>query len=1275
MNQNLYDDLVVLREKLKEKAAKTKKVFNCSDGILEQIATLCPKKISDFESISGVGTAFIENYAQYFIQVVKADTETDDSIKLNKKGISILQNYEKKLINLNKRNHLLYCPKLYNNFGVDLSNATNDIRNIILSSGRTATVAKAEDQNYKTIISLLRSNNRNLREKGQNNLFIAYPFVKGKFADEDFTIRAPLALFPIKGERSTTGVKLTLDREREVLYNTTLILANFKFKKMNKEIPEATVEDTSKETFIKSLLEFYKNNKLFISPLHPDEDSDSIIPFENYTADTFPEFSKGEFVLEKSAVLGIFPITSSSIQKDFQQIVENKKINVLLDDLLGNKDYEAFDWNKPQDISEKEISYINNLDAAQENVIAALGKTDELVVQGPPGTGKSQTITSLISDYAIKEKSVLLVSEKKTALDVVYSRLGNLSKYALLLDDVNDKVSFYSQLEAMINLEQTPAIQEEKLESLESKIDEHFDSFKNIEKTLFTPDEFGIEPYKLYLVSDVQEILKKENLRKNRKFSELLGECYKNFTYADVINSKNFYKRNDNLSKTEKFLKFQRDYFWLQHTKSNLTDFDLQNAMIDIEEILGDSDSRAAQKFLKKLFSKNLPKKELVEFINRYFEFKENQKSTSKKVRKYLYKNPQLLSQSFDFYEDYWKLNHFYDQIEDPTKDYYLAAEKLLKECDKISVAIDELASFICAKHLIDLEAANRDVFGTLSDSENILESIDTLIGKKRMIDKKKMEQILSNQIVMLSQSKRRSEILKAVEAKRKWTVNRFINKFNFELFHSIKIWLLTPEVVSEIIPMEPGFFDLVVFDEASQMFVEKGIPSILRGKKVVIAGDQKQLRPSNLFNGRFQLDEDQVQTEASNNNSENSDENSFDEMALSIASDEDSLLDLARFKYNKVMLNFHYRSAYEELIAFSNFAFYDGKLYVSPNTIKPTMPPIEVHKMENAVWTNRANQDEAECTVQLIKRIFKERKHNETIGVITFNTNQRDAIDDLLDKECEKDPDFASIYSTEILRKKDGEDIGLFVKNIETVQGDERDIIIFSMGYAKNKDGKFIQNFGWLNQIGGENRLNVAVSRAKKKIHIVVSFDPSDLKTDGLKNKGPAILKNYLNYAFAVNEGNKDKQKRILDELVLNNRLAQKEETAAISKEMVLVDENFELNKTPEKTVEEGQYRFQLEMEKFLSDHGYSFDRNVGIGGYVIDYAIIDNNEYILGIECDSHLYSNPSTVRERDYYRQKYLESRGWKIYRMWSILWKKNPEKAGKALLEEIERNLKD
>ena len=216
--------------------------------------------------------------------------------------------------------------------------------------------------------------------------------------------------------------------------------------------------------------------------------------------------------------------------------------------------------------------------------------------------------------------------------------------------------------------------------------------------------------------------------------------------------------------------------------------------------------------------------------------------------------------------------------------------------------------------------------------------------------------------------------------------------------------------------------------------------------------------------------------------------------------------------------------------------------------------------------------------------------------------------------------------------RRDNGQDIGLFVKNIENVQGDERDVILFSTGYAKNSQGKLIRNFGWLNAYGGENRLNVAISRAKKHIHIITSLFPDDLIVDDMKNRGPKLLREYLRYAYAVNENNRIKQEQIL---------------CSLSDDVA-----------PNGTITFDS-PFEEEVYDALKKAGYTIDTQVGVGGYRIDMAIMKDGKYVLGIECDGAQYHRGDAVRTRDYHRQKYLESRGWKIHRIWSTSWWRNKQ----------------
>jgi superfamily I DNA and/or RNA helicase len=309
------------------------------------------------------------------------------------------------------------------------------------------------------------------------------------------------------------------------------------------------------------------------------------------------------------------------------------------------------------------------------------------------------------------------------------------------------------------------------------------------------------------------------------------------------------------------------------------------------------------------------------------------------------------------------------------------------------------------------------------------------------------------------------------------WSVRRAIENFTDELFDLIPCWLASPETVSAIFPLQSDTFDLVIFDEASQCYIEHGLPAALRGKQVIIAGDSQQLQPSDLYQVRYE------------------DERGEDEPLLEI----DSLLDVASQYLPQTQLREHYRSKSLDLIAFSNKHFYKDKLNLLPyyQYINNQNPSISYIKTDGT-WENNQNKIEAQKVLEIVKGIDT----TLSIGVVTFNYKQAELIDNLLRNELE---------FQENIR----------VKNIENIQGDEFDVVIFSIGYAPNKNEKLLMNFGTLNQQGGKNRLNVAVTRARSKIYVVVSILPQQLNVENSLNSGPKLLRDYLQYALEVSEGN----------------------------------------------------------------------------------------------------------------------------------------------------------
>jgi len=1236
-NEELYVALIEKREKLRNEgkniAGRRPRV--CTDEACVEMVRLRPQKISDFGMISGIGDTFIEKYAQAFLDVINdynlRDGTKVKSISMNESVERALHELEKKLVNISRGNRLLYMPKITSGkegFDLFLSSHRNDPLPAIFSR-RKVTIAtpgmrgpdnKKADY-YSRLTQLHRNINRIVREKGQNDLYVGYPFVEGCLPGEKFNVRAPLVLFPVTLNRTSESIEMSIDESRDVVYNTTLILAYFKFNRMSKALPENVLDDVKKDSFLATVVDYYKGIGFDIQY---DRENTGLTRFENYLADEFPKYQVGELHLTVNAVVGRFPTYSNSIQKDFDKIVGGQMVNPLLDELLVNMEsdngssMDAYVSTKP--VEEGELTYINDLNSAQEEVIARIKRSDRLVIQGPPGTGKSQTITNIIADFANDGKTVLMVSEKKAALDVVYSRLGRLSKYTMLIDDVNNKELFFKQMDSMIHL--TPPESRFNVTSMDKskEIESKFEDLDYIARKLYQPYEFGVDPYWLYVSNKRFDPTDKYQLDKYSAFNDIFRTRLLDCKYSELCAIHDKFRRSTSVINMNDCLDMRSQHPWMMDVKPDLNEYEVELAKTDMSALKDEIGKWRNSGFFSKILGKGKMKRRIEEVFEKYW----TRYRCTDIVGTYIEMDEYL--RGLEYYDDFTTVNNAYEALDRNEVTYVDTMYDLTKEeVTSPNLVNDELFNFILLQHIQKFETENKTLLKEISMFDSIGNDLGDAMSLKRDISRNEIECRLAGYLTSITESKRYSEMLRVTELKRKWTVNKFIDKFDFELFKGIKVWLLTPDVVSEIIPMQPGLFDLVIFDEASQMFIEKGIPSIMRAKKVIIAGDHKQLRPSKLGAGRIGMDEDDAEDED-----------------IPIYEEANSLLDVARFKYPNVMLNYHYRSKYEELISFSNHAFYKGRLYVSPNIDDDIEPPIKVHKLSNGKWSDRSNRAEAMKVVELIAEILKTRKEEETIGVITFNSTQMDLIDSLLEDRCTVDPEFASAYYAELKRKENGEDIGLFVKNIENVQGDERDIIIFSIGYAKGDNGKLVRNFGWLNQSGGENRLNVAISRAKKRIHIVTSFEPSELNVDDMKNEGPKLLKQYLRYCFAVSSK---------DVTSVRNILASMND----------MDDN--------PSYAELDDAFTDRVYDALVKYGFDVERNVGIGGYCLDLAIRRGGKYVLGLECDGKLYHSNMTTRERDFHRRKYLESRGWNIYRVWSPNWWRNPsaevERIAKAI----------
>lgn len=442
-------------------------------------------------------------------------------------------------------------------------------------------------------------------------------------------------------------------------------------------------------------------------------------------------------------------------------------------------------------------------------------------------------------------------------------------------------------------------------------------------------------------------------------------------------------------------------------------------------------------------------------------------------------------------------------------------------------------------------------------------------------------------------------------------------------LFNSIPTLILTlkpclmmsPLSVSIFLDSEKYLFDTVIFDEASQIKTEDAIGAIIRGKQVIIVGDNKQLPPTNFFSSSI---------------SEAEEFEEFDDIGAY-----ESILDEANLLPEKTLL-WHYRSKYESLIAFSNSKFYGNRLITFPsNSENAKNSGVEFFYVENGRYDRggrKGNVIEAKKVADLVFEHFRNNPER-SLGVIAFGEIQQYAIENEINKKRIEDPSLEEFFI------EDKEE-AFFVKNLENVQGDERDTIIFSIGYAKDNEEKLNMNFGPLSRIGGERRLNVAISRAKYNIKLVSSILSNDIDIERINTEGPKLLKKYIQFA--------------------------KEGISVLQNEIEITDINY------------FDSPFEESVYNVLVENGYEVNTQVGCSGYRIDMAVKNPNNkdtFSIGIECDGATYHSSRTARERDRLRQEVLEDMGWKIYRIWSTDWIKNKEKETQKLINIVQESIEN
>ncbi len=435
------------------------------------------------------------------------------------------------------------------------------------------------------------------------------------------------------------------------------------------------------------------------------------------------------------------------------------------------------------------------------------------------------------------------------------------------------------------------------------------------------------------------------------------------------------------------------------------------------------------------------------------------------------------------------------------------------------------------------------------------------------------------------------------------------IRKLLFHAGHLIQrikpCFMMSPLSIAQFLDPKSIRFDVIIFDEASQVRPQDALGALIRGRQASVLGDTRQLPPTSFFDHMVELDDED------------------EEEITAPVSDVESILHLCKRSFPAKLLKWHYRSKHESLIAVSNQEFYDNDLLIYPSAFHEVDHlGLKFNFMPDSVYDrgrSSVNRKEAQAVARAAIDHYR-KTSDKSLGVGAFNIKQQQAILEEVELQLRLNPDMEEYFSSSRHEH-------FFVKNLETIQGDERDVIFLSVGFGFDETKRLSRNFGPVNQEGGERRLNVLISRARERCVVFANFRASDLDVDSSSPFGLRALKTFLDYA----------ENRNLQSLVQSS--------------------------------EDTDSPFEDSVYSFLKNNGYEVRKQVGCARFRIDLAIVDPKnpgKYLMAIECDGAKYHSSPVARDRDRLRDQILRGLGWKIHRIWSTDWYRNRRDSETKLL---------
>lgn len=1101
-------------------------------------------------------------------------------------------------------------------------------------------------------------------EHGIEPFGFGFPIIyKRDKSDPKSIIKAPLLIWSLEIEENRQfSNKWTIKREEDfpIYFNDVLLShierdENIKIDPISKEFLEDSIIDSNE--LVELTKEFLYR---FGSELEDNVISDKL--FDICHSEKL--LIKSDLITDKpaitgSGVFGLYINQKQSIIEDVKKLSE--KIESHSEDLIN----EDFNINPFSSVA---------TDPSQQSVLNNISGNNKIIIHGPPGTGKSQSLTAIITNALANKAKCLIVCEKRTALDVIYNNLSEVG------------------LEVLCGLIEDTSKDRRKI------VDKARETIDNVLQTKYkyTNYRFDKNAYQRMLEQVKRFAFSLNDLHKQID-NKLLGDT----NWSSIVGQfLKITKSNESFNQLERELPNEQ-FSFTEEEYNILRDIvnEAQNLHNEYKEVDSSLEKLNYSFFvdkqyldIKSFFNEQIP--EISEHINKNLsQLPKNKKEYSKNTVNFLsifskrYKNVKTHYQGYlSVIDNILSLGSFQMTL-NPETNYQNIEEQLsgfLEILLKINDEQKNLNAFIkwhhfkniltpVQKFLVDcliqtkeefIDTFNGWYFNRILSNNYIPEIANNQFLPKKLIEgleelkkentKNALHYWQEKRIESVYRYNSQNEFLNAkqlfakVSRKAKKKTLRQIIKKDFELFTDLfPVLLVNPSVCSSLFDLKENLFDVVIFDEASQLRIEDTFCALIRGKIKVISGDEQQMPPSSYFSSTdYSLDTDDFHDE---------DEELEKKGAIIDLANKESLLEYASdLNYFDTYLDIHYRSKHPDLIDFSNAAFYSNRL--------TPMPAFDEYKAirfisVDGLYDNQINVLEAKQVIQILKENIFENNKGElpSVGIATFNIHQRNLIWDFINKEAKADYDFG--HKVERLFEK-----GLFIKNLENIQGDERDVIILSTTFGINKNGVFSERFGPLNvKSKGHRLLNVIITRAKFQLFICTSF-PTDIiqqfkeHISNYGNVGRGVLYAYLAYAKAIEEKDYESKQFILD-LLSQDGITRKDSN------------NYN-------TLFGTESPFEQEVVDCLLNNGIPKDRielQHKCGGFRIDIVLksIKSGKPVVAIECDGASFHSSNEAYMWDVFRQKQLEGYGFKFYRIWSTNWWQKQDSEIKQLLDFIRK----